>query len=87
VHAIEAKKAGIERSRALRIPNPPLETGRDAWAQVSSLMQTLLIFSRADRISRSKSFNNCGIFQEGEHRRRYVSFGIEKQFFKRKRPV
>ena len=40
VAAVEARKAGIERRRALQIPSPPRETGREAWSQAVSFRET-----------------------------------------------
>ncbi len=62
VHVIETEKAGIERSRALLIPSPPLETGIEAWAQAVSSMETFVMASRP-LLTRSKPTSKLGTFQ------------------------
>jgi hypothetical protein len=55
VQETDARKARNERSLALLIPIPPLETGKEAWAHVSSSSETLVIVSKAFLMTLSNS--------------------------------
>ena len=67
-------------SAAGRRPNPPLATGRVAWLQLSSGSWMLRILTRASLMMVSYLFKMSDFKKQGDDLRKYVTFGIAKQF-------
>jgi hypothetical protein len=70
VLATEARKAGIDKSLARRVPIPPYAVGREACIHLGSSKDTLRIFSRLVWTVESKASRNTGSLQVGAHLRR-----------------
>jgi len=75
------RKHGRDRSAAERRPRPPCRIGRDACDQLSFPKVTLLIFSVFILIAVSNASSSSLHMKHGALRNRYVSLGIERQFF------
>jgi len=78
------RKHGRDRSAAERRPRPPCRIGRVACDQLSFPEVTLLIFSVFIFIAVSNASSSSLHLKHGALRSRYVSLGIERQFFKMK---
>jgi len=76
------RKHGRDRSAAERRPRPPCWIGRDACDQLSFPKVTLHIFSVFILIAVSNASSSSLHLKHGALHNRYVSLGIERQFFK-----
>jgi len=76
------RKLGRDRSAAEQKPRPPCRIGRDACDQLSFPKVTLLIFSVFILIAVLNASSSSLYLKHGALRNRYVSLGIERQFFK-----
>jgi hypothetical protein len=81
----DAKNAGKLMSAADLIPIPPMLIGNVAWVHIFSSKDKFSIFSTVVLMILSYSAKRSPQIQDGIVLRRYVSFGMEKQFFRRKR--
>ena len=82
---MEANYAGSAKSEARCKPMPLSLMGRFAWIQPISSNETLQISVAQDFRQSSKSGRRSGCWNVGELRCRYISLGIEKLFFRRKK--
>jgi len=78
------RKHGRDRFAAERRPRPPCQIGMDACDQLSLSKDTLLIFSVFILIAVSNASSSSLHLKHGALLNRYVSLGIERQFFKKK---
>ena len=64
----EARKAEGASRVALRTPNPPVRTGRDAWVQAESERSMFKMVPRSDlrRVSKSCSAGEIIVWRAGE---------------------
>jgi len=76
------RKHGRDRSTAERRPRPPCQIGRDACDQLSFPKVMLHIFSVFILIAVSNASSSPLHLNHGALLNRYVSLGIERQFFK-----
>jgi len=78
------RKHGRDRSTAERRPRPSCRIGRDACDQLSFPKVTLLMFAVFILIAVSNASSSSLHLKHWALRNRYVSLGIERQFFKMK---
>jgi len=77
------RKHGRDRSAGERRPRPACLIGRDACDQISSI-DTLHIFSMLVFMAVSNTSSSSLYLNHGTLRSRYMSLGIERQFFNMK---
>ena len=78
------RKHGRDRSAAERRPSPACLLGRDACDQFSSAKDILHIFSTLVFMTVSNTSSCSFQLKHGALRSRYMSLGIERQFFNMK---